>query len=147
MSAEQPLDLGRIYLRLLRRTFLRIERLSAGLIEPHGLTNAQFLALLLIRDNEGLSQVELTGELDSDQNTVSALVRRMAARGLVSRTPHPTDRRAVRLVVTEAGAALVNQTLADVDRLSLKLAALTPAAHKEAIASWLDQIASLEKLD
>lgn len=147
MTPEHRLELGRTYLRLLRRSLLRIERLSAGLIEPHGLTSAQFLAMLLIRDNEGLTQAELTVELDSDQNTVSAVVRRLATRGLVTREPHPTDRRAVRLVVTAEGAALVDESLPDVDRLSLKLAALMPRAHEKAIVGWLEKVANLETLE
>ncbi|WP_226895866.1 MarR family winged helix-turn-helix transcriptional regulator [Polymorphobacter sp. PAMC 29334] len=142
-TPDRKLELGRTYLRLLRRNLLRIDRLSSSLIEPHGLTNQQFLALLLIRDNEGLSQAELTVELDSDQNTISAMVRRLATRDLITREAHPGDRRAVRLVVTEAGAALVAATLPDVDRLSLKLSALMPAKHEKAIVSWLEKIANL----
>lgn len=147
MTTDQRLELGRTYLRLLRRTLLRIDRLSGGLIGPHGLTNQQFLALFLIRDQEGLTQVELTAQLDSDQNTVSAMVRRLASRGLVSREPHPTDRRAIRLVATTEGSHCVAQALPDVDRLSLKLAALMPAKHEQAIVGWLEQVASLEELD
>lgn len=146
-TPDRKLELGRTYLRLLRRNLLRIDRLSSGLIEPHGLTNQQFLALFLIRDNEGLSQVELTAELDSDQNTVSGMVRRLAARSLITREPHPADRRAVRLVVTKTGVALVDATLPDVDRLSLKLAALMPAKHEKAIVGWLEKVASLTDLD
>ncbi len=146
-SRDRNLELGRTYLRLLRRNLLRIDRLSGGLIEPHGLTNQQFLALLLIRDNEGLSQVELTAQLDSDQNTISSMVRRLAERGLLNRSPHPNDRRAVRLVVTAAGAELVDKTLPDVDRLSLKLAALMPAKHEKAIVGWLEKVANLTDLD
>ena len=143
MTPDERLDLGRSYLRLLRRTLLRIDRLSGGLIDPHGLTNQQFLALLLIRDNEGLNQAELTTELDSDQNTISAMVRRLASRGLITRERHPTDRRAVTLVVTTEGAALVDETLPDVDLLSLKLAALMPAKHEKAILGWLEKVAGL----
>lgn len=147
MTINPQLELGRSYLRLLRRTLLRIDRLSGSLIAPHGLTNQQFLALFLIRANEGINQVELTAELDSDQNTVSALVRRLAYQGLIKREPHPSDRRAVRLVATSEGVACVETTLPDVDRLSLKLAALMPARHERAIIGWLEKVASLDKID
>lgn len=146
MIGNGRLDLGRTYLRLLRRTFLRIDRVSSALIMPHGLTNMQFLALFLIRENANLSQVELTAELDSDQNTVSAMVRRLAASGFVTREPHPTDRRAVRLVATPAGVACVEQALRDVDRLSLKLVALMPVEHETAIVDWLETVASLHEV-
>ncbi len=146
MTTDKRLELGRTYLRLLRRTLLRIDRLSGGLIGPHGLTNQQFLALFLVRDQEGLTQVDLTTQLDSDQNTVSAMVRRLASRGLVTREPHPTDRRAVRLVATAKGRDCIVQALPDIDRLSLKLAALMPARHEKAIVGWLEKVASLEEL-
>lgn len=143
MTPEHRLERGRTYLRLLRRNLLRIDRLSAGLIEPHGLTNQQFLALLLIRDTEGLTQVELTTQLDSDQNTISAMVRRLEKRGLVARERHPTDRRAVRLLVTPEGAALVGETQPDVDKLSLILEAMTPPEDAKVIVAWLQNVAEL----
>ncbi|WP_242140457.1 MarR family transcriptional regulator [Sphingomonas sp. TREG-RG-20F-R18-01] len=143
MTSDQRLDLGRTYLRLLRRSLLRIDRLSAALIEPHGLTNQQFLALLLIRDDEGLTQVELTTQLESDQNTISAMVRRLEKRGLVTRSRHPTDRRAVQLLVTPEGAALVAETQPDVDKLSLTLRELTPSDDAKVIVAWLQSVAEL----
>lgn len=146
MTSGSRLELGRTYLRLLRRTLLRIDRVSGALIGPHGLTNQQFLALFLIRQNVGLSQAELTAELESDQNTVSDMVRRLASRGLVTREPHPSDRRTIRLVVTPAGEACLEQAQPDIDRLSLRLAALMPEGHEGAIVGWLDMVASLQEL-
>lgn len=146
MKPKQRLEAGRTYLRLLRKVLLRIDRLSASLIEPHGLTNQQFLALLLIRDNERLTQAELAVELDSDQNTVSAIVRRLATRGLVTREPHPSDRRAWRLMVTPEGAALVGKTQPEVDRLSLLLETIAPADGEAAILGWLERISDINEV-
>lgn len=92
---------GREHLRLLRRSLVRIRALTAELVEPHGLTAPQFLALLWIRDSEGLTQVALSEELDSDQNTVSAMMRRLEEKGLVVRERHAGDGRAVVLRVTD----------------------------------------------
>lgn len=147
VPADAQLARGRAYLRQLRRSLLRLDRLSSALIEPHALTSRQMLALMRIRDEEGLTQAQLTTELDSDQNTVSALMRRLAGRGLVVRRRHPTDRRAVHLQVTDEGAALVAETLPDVDRLSLRLAALMPPEHEAAIMDWLEAVAQLADLD
>ncbi len=145
-TSDQRLERGRTYLRLLRRVLLRVDRLGSALIEPHRLTNQQFLALLLIRDNAGLTQAELAAELDSDQNTVSALVRRLERRALVTREPHPSDRRALRLVVTPAGAALVSETQPDVDRLSRLLDAIAPLGDDATLLNWLGQIADIERV-
>ena len=141
-KAGDPVELlrGRDYLRVLRRSMVRVRELTSDLIEPHGLTGPQMLALLWIRDCEDLTQVELAAELDSDPNTVSAMVRRLIAKELVAREKHRTDGRAVRLSVTEKGRALVEKALPDVDRLSRHLFALMPPADEAAVLSWLEAV-------
>lgn len=141
-KADDPADLlrGRDYLRILRRCLVRVRTLTSDLIEPHGLTGPQMLALLWIRDCEGLTQVELAAELDSDPNTVSAMTRRLITKELIVREQHHTDGRAVRLSLTEKGFALVEAALPDVDRLSRHLFALMPPADEAAVLSWLEGV-------
>ena len=131
---------GREYLRLLRRTLIRVRALTSELIEPHGLTGPQMLALLWISETEGLTQIELAAELDSDPNTVSAMMRRMIAKGLIVRERSLTDGRAVQLSVTEQGRAMVDEALPDVDRLSRHLFDLMPPGGEAAVTSWLDAV-------
>lgn len=71
------------------------------------LTMQQLKVLLMLSMGEARSSQELTRGLGVGPATVTGLVDRLAAQGLVGRREDPTDRR-VRLVEpTEAGRALV----------------------------------------
>lgn len=134
---------GREYLRLLRKSLVRIRDLTSDLIEPHGLTGPQMLCLLWIRDCAGITQVELATELDSDPNTVSAMVRRLIAKGFIVREKHPTDGRALSVSLTEKGRALVEEALSDVDRLSLHLFDLMRTVNEKEVMPWLQAVSQL----
>ncbi len=142
-SDSEELLRGREYLRLLRKSLVRIRDLTSDLIEPHGLTGPQMLCLLWIRDCAGITQVELAAELDSDPNTVSAMVRRLIAKGFVVREKHPTDGRALSVSLTETGRTLVEEALPDVDRLSLHLFDLMRNVNENEVVPWLEAVSQL----
>ncbi len=142
-SVDDRLEKGREYLRLLRRCLVRTRTITSDLIEPHGVTGPQFLVLYYVLDRAGLMQQELAVEIDSDPNTVSAMVARLEKRGLIDRRRDDHDKRAVRLFPTKSGKALFDATISEVDRLSLHLFQAMPAEHEEAIVAWLTAVAEL----
>lgn len=150
MKTKRPqnasLVAGRETLRLLRKSLVRVRALTSDLIEPHGLTGQQFLAMYWVSEREGITQIDLAAELDSDANTVSAMIVRLDKKQLIERRRHETDGRAVCLFTTPLGKQLVAETQPDVDRLSLHLLSLIPPEHKEAIMTWLDAIARLRSV-
>jgi DNA-binding MarR family transcriptional regulator len=70
---------------------------------------------------------ELAVLLDLDKSSVSGLVDRAARRGLVERMPSSTDRRSVRVVLTQGGRELAEEVTgrfgADIDDLLAGLSA------------------------
>src|SRR6266540_3218554 len=56
---------------------------------------------------------ELGERLQVHPTSVTSIVRRLEAAGLVKRTPHPVDGRAVLCEITEAGRELVERATAD----------------------------------
>ncbi len=144
----EPTDLeaARECLRALRKCLVRVRTLASHLIEPHGLTTLQFLGLYWVREREGITQAELAAELDSDANTVSAMVGRLVKRSLLTRKRHDTDGRAVCLHTTEAGRMLVSETQPDVDQLARHLLSMVPPGNEESIMAWLAAIGSLRGL-
>jgi DNA-binding MarR family transcriptional regulator len=58
--------------------------------------------------------------------SVTNIVDRLQADGLVRRTPHPTDRRATLVEITEAGAALRDAATKSVTSIDFGLTGLTP---------------------
>ena len=67
----------------------RFLRLLAG----HDLSANEFGILLLVHENQGLSQSDLGRAIASDRSTIVALVDRFEGRDLLLRTPSPFDRR------------------------------------------------------
>lgn len=93
---------------LMRAHQLVIGRLDA-ILKPHGLTFARYEALvLLVFSSRGSLPLGKMGErLQVHPTSVTSIVRRLEAAGLVVRTPHPEDGRAVLAEITEGGRALV----------------------------------------
>jgi len=76
------------------------------------LSPSQFNVLNVLRDSaEGLSQTELSRELLTHRSNVTGLIDRLEERKLVKRQSVPGDRRAYRVVLTEAGQQLLQEIL------------------------------------
>src|SRR6476620_11032909 len=69
-----------------------------------GLTAAQATAL---REMTGpMTMRELAERMSCEPSNATFVIDKLEKQGLVERHPHPTDRRAKRLVLTDAGTAL-----------------------------------------
>jgi DNA-binding MarR family transcriptional regulator len=69
----------------------------------HGMSRAQWIILIWLRRQPGLSQKELAELVEVEPITVARLVDRLQARGMVERRPDPKDRRIWRLHLCPAG--------------------------------------------
>jgi MarR family transcriptional regulator, transcriptional regulator for hemolysin len=69
----------------------------------HGMTRAQWGALVRLERQEGMTQAELAENLEIQPISLVRLIDRLCLHGLVERRPHPRDRRANRLYLTEKG--------------------------------------------
>ena len=77
-----------------------------------GMTRAQWAVLARLEYAEGLKQTELADMLDLQPITLTRLVDRLCASGLIERRADPSDRRAKRLYLTAQARPLMNR-LAD----------------------------------
>ena len=99
---------------LMRVQQLVIGRLDA-ILKPHGLTFARYEALvLLVFSSHGSLPLGKMGErLQVHPTSVTSIVRRLEAAGLVVRRAHPDDGRAVLAEITDEGRALVEAATRD----------------------------------
>jgi DNA-binding MarR family transcriptional regulator len=99
---------------LMRVQQLVIGRLDA-LLKPHGLTFARYEALvLLVFSSRGSLPLGKMGErLQVHPTSITSIMRRLEAAGLVNRLPHPDDGRAVLAEITPAGRELVERATRD----------------------------------
>ena len=85
------------------RTVISIYR---PLLEPMGLTHPQYLVMLALWEDEPLRVSELADRLSLEPATLSPLLKRLEAGGLVTRRRDPDDERAVAVGLTTAGRRL-----------------------------------------
>lgn len=99
---------------LMRVHQLVLSRLDA-VLKPHDLTFARYEALVLLSfTSKGSLPLGKMGErLQVHPTSVTPIVDRLEAAGLVRRRRHPEDRRAVLAEITDAGRALVERATAD----------------------------------
>lgn len=74
-----------------------------------GISRAQWAVLARIDRNEGLKQTELADMLDLQPITLTRLLDRLAANGLIERRADPNDRRANRLYLKPAAKPLLDR--------------------------------------
>jgi MarR family transcriptional regulator for hemolysin len=76
--------------------------------KSRGTTRAQWIVLFRLRQQEGLSQVDLADVLELQPISLVRLLDRLVEHGLLERQPDPRDRRANRLFLTHSGHQLVD---------------------------------------
>ena len=97
---------------LVGRTNLKVHRLLNQLLARLDLTLAQHEILMTIRQYSGLTQKQLSEKLVVVKSNVSALLKKLEARGLVRRSPDAEDSRNKRLRLTEEGETLLRESFA-----------------------------------
>lgn len=80
-------------------------------LDALGLTYPQYLVFLVLWEGDDLTVKALGERLLLDSGTITPLLKRLEARGLVVRRRDAEDERQVRVLLTDAGKALREQAL------------------------------------
>ncbi|MPY49610.1 MarR family winged helix-turn-helix transcriptional regulator [Streptomyces acidicola] len=86
-----------------------------------GVTTAQLGALFAVQDQPGLTQQKLARTLGLRQSAVTALVGRLTDAGLVAKSAHPQEHRAVVLELTDAGSAALRDAGPEINRFNAEI--------------------------
>ncbi len=92
----------------LAKGFSRSLRERAAIL---GFSPGQFPVLLELWQEDGLTQKQLLDRLEVEQATLANTLMRMERHGLIERQPHPQDRRAQIIRLTEEGRELERQAI------------------------------------
>jgi DNA-binding MarR family transcriptional regulator len=84
-----------------------LQQRAAGL----GFSPGQFPILIELWLENGLTQKQLLERIDIEQATMANTLSRMERDGLIERRPHPSDKRAQLVFLTEKAAGLEEQAL------------------------------------
>ncbi len=105
----------------------------------HGLSLVQIRLLGILRDRTPTMQ-ELAGLLELDKSSVTGLVSRAEARGLVSRTPSTTDRRVVQVTLAAEGRRVVEAGAESFADDVTELLALLPPPSRTILRRLVDTL-------
>jgi MarR family transcriptional regulator for hemolysin len=112
------LDLKRQFIAQLVESSRLLRNFIDGRAKLRGTTRAQWIVLFRLRQQEGLSQVDLADILELQPISLVRLLDRLVEHGLLERRPDPKDRRANRVFLTRTGRQLVD----DLDSLRDEIA-------------------------
>jgi DNA-binding MarR family transcriptional regulator len=93
----------------LHSTSLQMTKAYKPLLQSIGLTYPQYLAMLVLWEQDGITVSEMSQHLLTDPGSVTPLLKRLEVEGLLQRTRSKEDERVVQLHLTAKGCALQEQ--------------------------------------
>jgi DNA-binding MarR family transcriptional regulator len=149
-SSADPAALG----DLMHAAFRGLRKRWMQQLAPYDLTPHQFRALSAVAraasgadspgtpaGEPGLRLKELAERLHIAPRSATEVIDHLAAKGLVERRAHPTDRRAALLVLTEAGERLRETVLADRKREADEFFSVLEPGDRAELARILGRLA------
>ncbi|OWQ49014.1 MarR family transcriptional regulator [Roseateles noduli] len=101
-----PLEIDQQLCFAIYSTMLGLNKVYRELLKDLELTYPQYLVMLVLWERDGLTVGEIAERVFLDSPTVTPLLKRLEAGGLVSRDRSPQDERQVLITLTTAGRAL-----------------------------------------
>lgn len=134
MSKQMP-SLAHQQHRLIHDLYVLLDAGDKRVLETASLTPLEFAVLHRLSTASGRRLTDIGAALLCVKSTITRVVDRLEAAGLVLRTPDPDDRRAQRLLLTEAGAT-VRALAAELHNASVerRLGLLAPDEQRVLIA-------------
>jgi DNA-binding MarR family transcriptional regulator len=98
-----------------------------AMLRPHGITFSRYEALvLLVHSHDGALPLSKIGErLQVHATSVTNVIDRLEAAGLVRREPNPRDGRGTLAVITDAGREVADKATAEFNAARFAMSALT----------------------
>ena len=125
---------------LLAKAYQRACALYKEEFEDYDITPPQFGLLRFLWEEDGITQVELSSRSQIDRTTIGGLIDRLEQSGLLQRLPHPDDRRAYLICLTEAGKNLQQELTPLGEELQRKILAPLTGDEMEALVTILQKL-------
>ncbi len=88
-----------------------VVNLYTPFLKPLGLTYTQYIALMVLWEQESATVGELCKRLYLDNGTLTPLLKKMEEKGYITRARKTEDERVVQVTLTDAGRALKDEAL------------------------------------
>jgi len=112
MNTQDPCDellLDNQLCFALYSTSLLLTKVYKPLLQALGLTYPQYLAMMVLWEGDGITVGDISSRLLTDPGSVTPLLKRLEAEGLLKRTRSSVDERVVELFLTDKGRDLREQ--------------------------------------
>ena len=86
-----------------------LTRAYRGALERSGLTYTQYLVMLVLWENDGISVGKIAHRLELDSGTLTPMLKRLEIAGMLKRLRNSDDERIVEISLTESGKQLQHE--------------------------------------
>ncbi|MBX2883962.1 MAG: MarR family transcriptional regulator [Granulosicoccus sp.] len=129
----------------MKRAFNVVKADLTLVLKPFELRMLTYTALVLIKDNPGLSQTQLAHAMDIERPNLIVIVDELECRDLIVRERVPTDRRTYALKITLAGQRLCEKAIAAVEAHEDHLFADLDSDTRETLIDALSMVHERQK--
>lgn len=141
MTAQRH-DLGMSFGRLMRAMI----DAEAPILRAHDLQMWDYVVLAALESADAPTQSDLAAAVYRDKTRLIPILDRLEARGLLTRTPDPTDRRNRVVALTGEGRAAVTACRADIRAMEADFLSSVPSAKRRAFVEVLEDLADRQRL-
>ncbi|CAG4886524.1 MarR family winged helix-turn-helix transcriptional regulator [Paraburkholderia saeva] len=106
----------------------------------YDITPVQFGALVSVLARPGIDQIRLSQTVGFDRNTLSGVLERLETKGLITREPSATDRRAKVLFLTVAGHQLYETLFDATERSNVRMLHGLDEIERNAFLAMMERI-------
>ena len=131
----------------LRRILRATELYGRDLARAAGLTAVQVRVLQVIAETGRTTPTAIANRMGVSQATISALIDRLEAKGLVRRTRSDTDRRQTNLTLTDEGTAALSRAPDALQQRYVKRFEALPDWEQSMIVAALERVSALLDAD
>lgn len=111
-------------------------------LEPFGVDPRTYAVLKALIEDDGQSQRQLSNQLNIHRNVMVAVIDKLESQGLVKRMPHPGDRRAFAVTLTDKARDLLPKLDAQGRAQEDEITATLSAAERTAVLRHLQQMSA-----
>ena len=107
----------------IKKTALVFDKISNQLLAPYGLSGSQFKILMVLYHAPmgSVRQIDIETKFVMTNPTVTGLVQKLEKSDLVTRIPHPQDKRSKILLLTDHAVEMKEELLALADALEFQM--------------------------
>ena len=133
-------DLDRSAMHLLHRAGQCAADIFSSEARNGGLTPRQFVVLMVVADEEGLTQTDLVERTGIDRSTLADIVARLLGRGIIQRRRAKEDARAYAIKLSPQGVKALRDAQPGAAAADQKLLANLPPAKRQEFLDSLNLI-------